>query len=89
MAREPQSRQIRPKRPPGQKPPKGVEIDESGGETVQVKVTVNSKLKFSRSATLTGERGPDNRRYTTDDGDQINHRRSQGYKKLAEKLLKK
>jgi hypothetical protein len=80
MANEQQSQRI---------PPKGVELDEAGGETVQVTVTANSKLKFSRSATLTGQKGTDMRRYTTDDGDEVQHQRSQGYKKLAEKLLKK
>lgn len=63
--------------------------EQPGGEVVTVKVTVNNVLVYQRSAALADFNPSGQSRYTTDDGDELNHSRNQGYKDLAEKLLKK
>lgn len=69
---------------------RGLSRDEPGGETitVTVTVTVNGIIDYIRSASITTEIGNSgNYRYTTDDGQVVNHNRVQGYNELAKKLL--
>lgn len=63
--------------------------EKEGGEVITVKVTVNNVPVYQRSAALVDFNPGGQSRYTTDDGDEINHNRNLGYKDLAERLLKK
>lgn len=66
----------------------GVKLDESGGESITITVTVNNKLHYYRTATITGNPSQSQvRRYKTDDGKEINHNRETGYIELAKKML--
>jgi hypothetical protein len=68
--------------------PRGIDLDEPGGESVNVTVTVNGIQKFTRTGTITTRVGNSgNYRYTTDNGEVIMYRRNSGYKGLAKELL--
>ena len=69
------------------KPPKTKDC--SGGERVSVSISVNEKIEFSRSAILDQDCCEDESEYKTSDGKSVKHRRSDGSKSLAEKLLNK
>lgn len=67
---------------------KGTKRDEPGGEVITVEVRVNDKLEYFRAASITTQVGNSgNYRYTTDNGDEIIYRRSQGYKQLAKDMI--
>lgn len=69
-------------------PKKGQRLYEDGGETITVQVLLNNKLKYTRSATITGNNANQQvRRYTLDDGTTINHNRLQGFLKLVKKII--
>lgn len=61
-------------------------LDDPGGETITVTVTVNGIVKYMRSATINREVGP-NHIYKTDDGKNLIHNRGLGPNELAKRLL--
>ena len=69
------------------KPKKLKLIDDDGNESVQVLVYVNRRLVISRTAVISGEKGPKDRNYKVDNSKTITDDRSGGYAKIAKKLL--
>lgn len=70
--------------------PKGSKLDDNGGESIGVEITVNGKRYYHRTASITGDSDGDqskNRRYKTDAGAIINHKRNDGIKDLAKKII--
>lgn len=85
---KPPKTRIDRKRPDGKK--RGDKFEDYGGETISVDILVNGKRIFHRSASIADEfDGNENkaRRYTTDNGEEINHNRRAGVKVLAKKLI--
>ena len=68
---------------------RGTRMDEAGGHVVQVLIIENGAVKYTRTASLTGSPNGPIRRYTTDDGDVINHNINTGVKELGKKILNK
>ena len=63
---------------------------QEGEEVVKVEVTVNNNLVFTRFAAFERALGQGNvYRYKLDDGGNITHNPSLGYKELAQKMLTK
>lgn len=79
-----------PKKEKEEEKPKGKKLDDDGGESIGVEITVNGKRKYHRTATITGDAGQNpnaSRRYKTDAGETINHNRNSGIKSLAKKII--
>lgn len=70
-------------------PRKGTQLYEDGGTVIEVRVTINGRLYFSRTAALSGDEGTKGKRFKFDNGGTANHKLEDDFIDLAKKMLKR